>query len=367
MSAPADGNLSTDRGTVGPGDQGTRGPRDQGTKGPKDQRTKGPKDQGAKGPKDKGTEGPKDRRTEGPSGNPAGSPSTTDASRRLVIFGCGYVGTAVALQALARGLEVTALTRNVASAAVLREQGVGTVVADLADSGWHDAVPGGVEFALNCVSPGSSGLEGYRRSYVAGMQAIVAWARRHGPIGTLVYTSSTSVYPQSDGACVDETAPTAGAGERGALLLESERVLGAAGDACRRWFVLRLAGIYGPGRHHLLDQVRAGEIAGVGEHRLNLAHRDDIAAAIWRCFDAPAAVRNEVFNVADDEPARKAEVVAWLAARLAVPSPSFTGEPGARRPLTPDRVIMNRKLKTTLGWRPRYPTFRAGYESLLSR
>lgn len=288
------------------------------------------------------------------------------SKRNLVVFGCGYVGTAVALQAIARGVHVTALTRNHASATVLREQGIDTVVADLADDGWHGAMPACPELVLNCVSSGSAGLDGYRRSYIDGMRSIVAWARRYGPVGTLIYTSSTSVYPQGGGEQVDETAPTEGAGERGALLREAEQVLQFAEGACGRWFILRLAGIYGPGRHYLLDQVRAGEISGEAGHRLNLAHRHDIAAAIWNCFDAAAAVGNDVYNVADDGAARKSEVVTWLAGQLGMPPPRFTGGPGSRRPVTPDRIILNGKLKQSLGWRPAYPTFREGYAELLA-
>lgn len=289
---------------------------------------------------------------------------------RLVIFGCGYVGTAVARWALERGLQVTALTRNRDRAAGLRGEGIDAVVADLAGSDWHGEIAGAPEFVVNCVSSGGGGLEGYRRSYVDGMASVVAWARRAGPVGTMVYTGSTSVYPQGDGAVVDESAPVRreDASERARLLIETENILCESTGVARRRFVLRLAGIYGPGRHHFIDQVRAGEASGNAETHLNLAHRDDIVAAIWACLTAPPTVAGGVFNVVDDRPARKAEVVAWVAARLGLEVPVFTGSAlGARRGLTPDRVISNGRLKATLGWAPRYPTFREGAASLLSR
>jgi len=290
------------------------------------------------------------------------------SGKRLVVFGCGYVGAVVAQQALARRMRVTALTRNATNAVLLREQGIETVVADLAGDAWHGQIEGGADFVLNCVSSGGVGLAGYRRSYVDGMRSIVTWAQQRGGAGTMVFTSSTAVYPQDRGATIDETAPTAGASERGRLLLEAETCLRAATGACRRWFVLRLAGIYGPARHHIIEQVHEGHISGTGANHLNLAHRDDIASAIWACFAAPPEVANEIFNVADDAPAPKAEVVAWLTAQLRVPAPTFTGEPAAgRAALTPDRLVSNAKLKTRLGWRPGYPTFREGYASLLSR
>ena len=288
--------------------------------------------------------------------------------KRLVIFGCGYVGSEIARQAIEQGLRVTALTRNEGKALELRAAGVETVVADLASDGWHGNIAGAPDFALDCVSSGGAGLDGYRRSYLDGMNSILAWARQRGPIGSLVYTSSTSVYPQGDGARVDESAPTAGASNRGQILLEAEAALQASVGACARWFVLRLAGIYGPGRHALLEKIRAGEVPGRGEHRLNLAHRDDICAAVWRALGAPPAIRNEIFNVADDAAAQKYEVANWLAARLGIAPPRFTESAGAgRRPVTPDRIIANGKLRATLGWRPRYPTFREGYENILSR
>jgi nucleoside-diphosphate-sugar epimerase len=118
---------------------------------------------------------------------------------------------------------------------------------------------------------------------------------------------------------------------------------------------------------HLVNQVRAGEVSGRSEHHLNLAHRDDIAAAVWACFGASPEIKNEILNVADDGAARKADVVAWLAARLGKPVPRFTGVAAeGRAAVTPDRIVSSRKLKTLLDWRPRFPSFRAGYENMLS-
>ena len=289
-------------------------------------------------------------------------------SQHLVIFGAGYVGGEVARQAVARGLRVTALTRNAEKARVLAEAGVTVIVDDLAADTWHAhaAVRDGADFVLNCVSSGGGGPEGYRHSYVEGMKSVVTWAERVR-VGTLVYTSSTSVYPQSGGVRVDEDAPVDETRATGSAIVEAEDRL-LASKAGERRFVLRLAGIYGPGRHHLIDQVRDGngEVAGRGEHRLNLIHRDDIAAAIWAALDAPASVAGGVFNVADDGAATKAEVVKFVAEKLALPTPRFTGEPASgRRRVTPDRVIANDKIKRLLGWRPRFASYREGYAAIL--
>jgi nucleoside-diphosphate-sugar epimerase len=83
---------------------------------------------------------------------------------------------------------------------------------------------------------------------------------------------------------------------------------------------------------------------------------------------APLGVRNEIFNVADTAPARREEVVRWLAGRLGGTMPLFDGVPGTRRggePM-PDRIISSGKIRRMLGWLPQYPDYRAGYEKLLS-
>lgn len=285
--------------------------------------------------------------------------------RRLVVLGAGYVGAEVARAGLARGLAVTALTRNPDKAAGLAAGGIGTVVADLASAAWHDRVPADAEFVVNCVSSGGGGPEGYRRSYVDGMRSLLTWAQRANRAGTLVYTSSTSVYPQDGGVRVTEADSTVAAEGTARVLLEAE-------ELARSWpgraFVLRLAGIYGPGRHYLVDQLRsgAGVVAGRGEHHLNLIHRDDIVEAVFAALTAPATVDGGIFNAADDGAAPKAVIADWLAGRLGLPMPAFSGVPaGGRRAITPDRVIANDRIKSVLGWHPRFPTFREGYEPIL--
>ncbi len=294
-------------------------------------------------------------------------PGLSTAPRQVALFGAGYVGTALARVLLERGQRVIALTRNPERAAELSAAGARVVVADLASPAWHGEI-GTVDGVVNCVSSGGGGPDGYRHSYVEGARSILTWLARVGPPEALVYTSSTSVYPQHGGV-VDEDSPTDAAVGNALFLLEAERLMAGApaSGRARRACILRLAGIYGPGRHHLLDQLRVGTMAfpGRGDHRLNLAHRDDIVAALLLALEqGPDGATT--LNVADDAPTPKAEVVAWLAARLGVPAPVFSGVtmPG-RRAETPDRTVCNRRIKQVLGWRPRYPDFRAGYEAIL--
>lgn len=291
------------------------------------------------------------------------------SGRSLLVLGAGYVGGAVVRDALARGARVTALTRNADRAAALRVAGAAVVEADLADDTWHAAAGGDFDFVLNCVSAGGGGAAGYRHSYVEGMRSVGRWLATRARAGTIVYTSSTGVYPQGGGAAVDETAPTGGS-ETGELLRAAEAELArAAGAAGWRWFVLRLAGIYGPGRHGILDALRGGatRLPGDPTHRLNLIHRDDVVGAVRACCGAAPTEGGGIFNLSDGAPAERAVVARWLAERLGVAAPEYepAAGPATGRRRAPDRIIVAELLRRRLGWAPQYPDYQAGYGPIL--
>lgn len=290
----------------------------------------------------------------------------------VMIFGCGYVGTALARALTASGVRVGVLTRNPEKAAELRSIGLHEViVADISDAAWRDQVAEDYHAVVNCVSSAGGGLDGYRRSYVEGQKRVLEWCRGR-TIRHYVYTSSTSVYSQDNGATVDEMSETEGGTETPQILLEAERLLIERATDFECFGVLRLAGIYGPGRHYLLDQIREGVpvIPGSGDHHLNLIHRDDAVSAI-RCILNGAQAQSGVYNLADDRPFLKAEVVGWLAEQCEKPVPQF--DPNAvsarlvrRGGRMPDRIISNERMKEWFAWKPAYRDFREGYRSILA-
>lgn len=282
-----------------------------------------------------------------------------------MVLGAGYVGGNVAKIALAAGARVTVLTRNPTTACELQNMGCAVVVADLATKAWHGHISS-PDFVLNSVAAGRAGVAGYQQSYVDGAHSIIEWGQIHGASAHLVYTSSTSVYPQGGGALVDEDSEVAPSDERSALLIEAEQTMATQWRGAST--VLRLAGIYGPGRHYLLDQLATGvtELPGQGEHHLNLIHRDDIASAIIAAWSRGQETPSRHYNVVDDGRVTKRELVTWLANRLGRETLAFSGQPAVgRRPVRPDRIISNVRLKTELDWEPRYPTFREGYTAIL--
>jgi nucleoside-diphosphate-sugar epimerase len=202
------------------------------------------------------------------------------------------------------------------------------------------------------------------------MRQILGWAEGRS-IESMVYTSSTSVYPQDGGVWVDESADVSEASETGKLLIEAERMLESNGGQFGSWYVLRLSGIYGPGRHHLLKQLKEGDgvIPGRGDYHMNMVHLADIVQAIVCAISGTAP--SGVYNISDDHPAKKEQVLAYLAEQLNLPQPTFAPElvsPRLRRRggRMPDRLITNQKAKDQLGWSPSYPSYRDGYASIFS-
>src|SRR4051812_47254989 len=123
--------------------------------------------------------------------------------RTLVVFGCGYLGGHVARRGVQLGLRVTGLTRNTTTARELESDGIEPIVASLETDAWHSRISTPADYVLDAVSSGGGGVEGYRRSYLAGMESIQRWVKAAGAPRRFVYTSSTSVYPQGGGERVD--------------------------------------------------------------------------------------------------------------------------------------------------------------------
>jgi nucleoside-diphosphate-sugar epimerase len=262
-------------------------------------------------------------------------------------------------------MTVQALTRNPATAAQLGSLGVATVVADLASDAWHAQLDAGADFVVNTVSSGGGGIAGYRHSYVEGQRSLIKWKQRH-PSGRVLYTSSTSVYPQTHGGWVTEADAIAEETESSSsVLLEAEQVLL---DAALAGGILRLSGIYGPNRHHLLNQVRSEQrVSGRADVWLNLIHLTDIIQAILLYLKSPQFDTVRILNLSDGHPAMKGEIVAWIASQLSLPVPAF-GAPALRRGVaenTPNRRIDASKARAVLNWTPLFEDYKIGYRALL--
>jgi nucleoside-diphosphate-sugar epimerase len=282
---------------------------------------------------------------------------------RVLIIGPGYVGLALGRELVRRGHEVSGLRRSGDASGELQAAGLHTLVGDITRPETLLALPSQFDWVVNCVSSSHGGAEDYRRIYLQGARNLIAWLERTPP-AKFVHTSSTGVYGQNDGSLVDETAPTDPPNETSRVLIVTERVyLEAARQRNFPAVVLRVAGIYGPGRGWWLKQFLAGEarIEGEGLRTLNMIHRDDVAGCIIAALERGKP--GEIYNAVDDEPVTQRDFFAWLAAKLnrsLPPSVSEDADASRKRGVTNKRIT-NRKLKAELGYAFRYPTFREGY------
>jgi nucleoside-diphosphate-sugar epimerase len=186
----------------------------------------------------------------------------------------------------------------------------------------------------------------------------------------VLYYSTIGVYGDHFGAWVDEASATRTRTARGLARLEDEgrwtraaRARGAEAD------ILRLAGIYGPGRNALVN-LRRGEARRIVKpgQVFNRAHVDDIAE-ISRLV-LMRGLNGQVWNVADNEPAAPQDVIAYGAALLGVEPPpeepfdEATLSPMAREFYADNKRVSIVKAKADLGFAPAYPTYREGLKAL---
>lgn len=277
---------------------------------------------------------------------------------RVLIAGCGYVGSALAASLVAEGHEVWGMRRSVARL----PPGVRPFPADLRDPATLANLPPALDAVAYTATADASTDEAYRAAYVDGprnlLSALSLQAQRPRRV---LFTSSTSVYGQREGEWVDEDSRTEPAGFSGARMLEGERVFL---DGPVPATVLRLGGIYGPGRTSLVEKVRAGDAECTPEPSwTNRIHRDDAAGALRHLvmLDAPAALYLGV----DREPAALCDVYRWIAARLDLPVPPVrAGAADGRRRGPANKRCRSDRLAGS-GYAFRYPTFREGFGALL--
>jgi nucleoside-diphosphate-sugar epimerase len=271
---------------------------------------------------------------------------------RVLIAGCGYVGAAAADLFHAAGWEVEGWTQSLESSDKLAGKPYPVRPVDITAPETVKAAARAFDTVIHCASSGGGGPERYRQVYLEGARNLLAELQPR----IFVYTSSTSVYAQTDGEWVDETSAAEPKHETGRILRETEELVRQNGGV-----VARLAGIYGPGRSALLRKFLSGEarIECDGSRYINQVHRDDIATALLHLTNAPN--ESGIVNVTDDEPQTERECYDWLAAKLQRPLPPSVERAGERKRGASNKRVSNRKLRS-LGWEPRFPTFQDGME-----
>ncbi len=284
---------------------------------------------------------------------------------RLFCFGYGYTASRLAALLRPEGWSVAGTCRDPVKQADLPAAGVEPFSFPLADAA--TALAGATHILLS-VPPDAardSGGDPVLRQHGADIAAL------RGKLLWLGYLSTTGVYGDRDGAWVDETSAVAPTGERGQRRAAAEAAWVAFAEShdlpLQRF---RLPGIYGPGRS-AIDGLRAGTQQRIDKpgQVFSRIHVDDLAMVLAASMRQPRA--GAIYNVADDEPAASAEVAAYGASLLGIEPPPLVPfdsaklSPMARSFYAENKRVGNALIKSELGVRLKYPTYREGLAACL--
>jgi nucleoside-diphosphate-sugar epimerase len=276
----------------------------------------------------------------------------------LLIFGCGYLGLQVAKRFLDAGKGVAAVTRTAERAQQLEQAGIETLVANIADATSLATLPA-AQTVLFAVGFDRSAGQAMSDVYQTGLANVL---RRIDP-QRFIYISTTGVHSGESGAWIDEASPCEAFSEGAKNHLAAERLL-ANSPLAESSVVLRMAGLYGPGRIPRRDELLAGKvIPAAADVWLNLIHVDDAAAVVV------AAANHEqpsgVYLVSDGHPVRRADYMAEVARLLDAPPPRFDDAAARSRGSGSKRVSIDRMLRE-LNVELMYPTYRDGLAAIVA-
>ncbi len=299
---------------------------------------------------------------------------------RHLIIGCGYLGRRVAQRWRAAGDHVLAVTRTAERSLELAKLGLFTIGGDVTDRRSLDCLhelarsrllnPSGetlFDTVLHAVGYDRTAAASKREVYVAGLSNVLDAVR--DCCRRVIHISSTSVYAQQDGELVDETSECVATEESGCICRDAEQLVRdfAAARSLPVCNILRLSGIYGPGR--LLSRVEAiqagASMPGPRDSWLNLIHVDDAAAAVLAC--AERGRPGETYLVSDDRPVLRHEYYERLAELLSAPAPTFDEAAVARHTRGRGKRCVNQKLRDDLQVELQYPSIDAGLRQALGR
>lgn len=275
---------------------------------------------------------------------------------RVLIAGCGDVGSLLGTSLAHEGHEVWGLSRNPENLSL----GIRPIEANLADPQSLTGLPANVDFIFYTAAAGRRDEATYRQVYVEGLRNLLAlFERRRAKPRRIFFTSSTSVYAQEQGEEVNESSPAAPRHFSGQLLLEAEDVLRTSQISST---VLRLGAIYGQGRDGLINRVREGVARYRDDevHYTNRMHRIDCAGALRHLMGMPDPAA--LYIGVDQEPVPERELLFWLAEQLGAPEPQAVDTPSS--PSGNKRCLGAALIKA--GYRLRYPTFREGFAAQIA-
>lgn len=279
--------------------------------------------------------------------------------KHLLIFGHGYTAGALTPRMVARGWRVTGTTRQASRLAQIAALGADPLL-------WDGGVCAALETATHVLVSAAPGPEG--DPVLTTLAADLSAARR---LERLVYLSTTGVYGDHGGAWVDEETPCDPTSRRAQARIQAENAwIRQAARLTVPLDVLRLAGIYGPGRGPFA-KLRNGTARRIIKPNqvFSRIHVEDAARAAEAALIRSAP--GQIYNICDDEPLPPQDIMTMAAELLGVsPPPEVDFEtadmsPMARSFYGDSKRVRNARMKRDLGVTLAHPTARAGLEAIL--
>jgi nucleoside-diphosphate-sugar epimerase len=260
----------------------------------------------------------------------------------VLVLGCGYVGSAVARLARARGQPVFATVRSEARAVALRAERIAVLALSELDR----------ESLFARIDERTHVVVAFPPDDVTDARIAPALARARA----ISYVSSTGVYGEHRGSVDDNTGLPGAPSARVQRILVAEQSYLALGAT-----VLRCPAIYGPERG-LHMRVLRGEhrIPGDGTRHVSRIHAADLAQLLLASGDLDAATRSQTFVVGDLTPAPQIEVVRFICKTYRVPMPEMVPLEAVPESLRADRRVDPTRALGVLRVTLSYPSYREG-------
>ena len=277
---------------------------------------------------------------------------------KILIAGCGDIGCQLGQRLTQLGHSVSAMRRQVGQI----PKDISPIQHDLTQPFPKDLPY--FDYVFYTASASQYKDSAYYQAYVLGLKNLIH-ALNEAPPKHLFFTSSTSVFGQSDGEWVSEDSPTSDSSFSARRLLQGEQLLR---DSDLPFTIVRFGGIYGPGRTHLIDLVKVGKarcMEGIYSNRIHSADAVGILLHLMQLVEQDHIV-DSLYIAVDDQPTLTCEVFDWLAEQLNVGELTHQEPTETSRQLRSNKRLSNAKIKGT-GYQFQYPNYQSGYSELIQQ
>ena len=260
--------------------------------------------------------------------------------KTLLIAGSGYLGKEIAKQASQTGYNITEITLSGKK---------NTISCDITKINQIKKIPKHSSIIYSASSKRGD-FNTYQNIFLQGIANLIECF----PKSHIIFTSSTSVYSQTDGSIVSETSQTIPATKRAKILLKAEKLI-----LNHKGTITRLAGLYGPQRSAIIQKFldKTSILEDKGQRFLNQIHRNDASKAILHLLTLPKEkIQGEIFNISDGNPLSQKECFKELAKIFQFPLPPFGEKRKPTKRAWTHKKVSNEKLLQT-GWKPNHPHF----------